>query len=619
MASTGCSAFSPDGQYWAYCGRDGKLKIWETSTSRLKQEFIPDLHLSSPCSVLEWITVGQQSANTTPWKKRKRKSVVEDTDQKHIIAMGSVNGNVTLYDISTASINKILENGHSAALTALTWSSSAGLFTAADDHQIVEWNIQDNGIKCKWKSGKSKITALAVLPDGQTIISADRLMKWWDLKTKQVIGSFTGHANPIIFLRPVQIDANSCYLISGASGDSYLSVWPLNERTKNQTSVGSLTMQDDPVSLHAQVNENSQITILSTNRSGQAHVFVYQPNGKCSKPLKPSVTVLIASESRQKEGIQSIPIQSAYLTLDNKMLLAYSSLLTLTFEKIEPDFSDKVQALVRSEIKWSKERKEEAVSKVKSVETEGNVEYLSPGTTGAINAIGKRIRDGVGSQLPLKDRLENLSLNPEINTTGHAPTKGANMVQLLMQGLNSKDKNILMTVLQNQDEKIIKNTITKLPIAAISPLLKELTIMLQSKMFLSRIAVMWLKTLIVTHAAHLLSLPDIGDALSPILGLIDAKLLILTELSRLRGRVALVTGQISHLNEKQNTDITEECLLVYQDPDSSDNGTDGEMEAESGSDDNWEETSDHEEGEEEVNEDMENGRSDDDDDVSMCS
>lgn len=45
------------------------------------------------------------------------------------------------------------------------------------------------------------------------------------------------------------------------------------------------------------------------------------------------------------------------------------------------------------------------------------------------------------------------------------------------------------------------------------------------------------------------------------------------------------------------------------------------MEAESGSDDNWEETSDHEEGQEEVNEDMENGRSDDDDDddVSMCS
>lgn len=58
------SGFSPDGQYWAHCSNDGKLKIWETSTSRLKQEFTPNLHLSSPCSVLEWLIVGQQAPTT---------------------------------------------------------------------------------------------------------------------------------------------------------------------------------------------------------------------------------------------------------------------------------------------------------------------------------------------------------------------------------------------------------------------------------------------------------------------------------------------------------------------------------------------------------------------------
>ena len=63
MASTGSSAFSPDGQYWANCGVDGKLKIWETATSRLKQEYVPNLHLSSPCSVLSWITFSQHSTN----------------------------------------------------------------------------------------------------------------------------------------------------------------------------------------------------------------------------------------------------------------------------------------------------------------------------------------------------------------------------------------------------------------------------------------------------------------------------------------------------------------------------------------------------------------------------
>lgn len=81
-----------------------------------------------------------------------------------------------------------------------------------------------------------------------------------------------------------------------------------------------------------------------------------------------------------------------------------------------------------------------------------------------------------------------------------------------------------------------------------------------------QIAVMWLQALISTHAAHLLSHPDIGDSLSPILSVIDAKLMLLPNLSRLRGRISLITGQISRNNEKNSKDITEESLLVYQDP-----------------------------------------------------
>lgn len=77
---------------------------------------------------------------------------------------------------------------------------------------------------------------------------------------------------------------------------------------------------------------------------------------------------------------------------------------------------------------------------------------------------------------------------------------------------------------------------------------------------------MWLQALITTHAAHLMSRPDITEALSPILSFIDAKLMLLTAVQRLRGRVSLITGQISQANEGHNKDIMEESLLVYQDP-----------------------------------------------------
>ena len=95
----------------------------------------------------------------------------------------------------------------------------------------------------------------------------------------------------------------------------------------------------------------------------------------------------------------------------------------------------------------------------------------------------KRSKSGTGSQLPLKDRLENLSLNAETSTPNKTTSKGDNMAQLLIQGLHSEDKSLLATVLYVKRESIIKNTVAKLPVQAILPLLKEITSMLQGKTY----------------------------------------------------------------------------------------------------------------------------------------
>jgi WD40 repeat protein len=55
MAGLECSAFSEDGKYFGYCGVDGKLKVWETESGILSQEYTPNLHLSSPCTCLTWV------------------------------------------------------------------------------------------------------------------------------------------------------------------------------------------------------------------------------------------------------------------------------------------------------------------------------------------------------------------------------------------------------------------------------------------------------------------------------------------------------------------------------------------------------------------------------------
>jgi len=84
-------------------------------------------------------------------------------------------------------------------------------------------------------------------------------------------------------------------------------------------------------------------------------------------------------------------------------------------------------------------------------------------------------------------------------------------------------------------------------------------------MFRSKIAVMWVQALITIHAAYFMSRPDVAEMLSPILNFIDAKLILLTPVQRLRGRVSLITGQISQANEERK-DISEKSLVTYQEP-----------------------------------------------------
>ncbi|KAL0116118.1 hypothetical protein PUN28_011170 [Cardiocondyla obscurior] len=380
MASTGRSAFSQDGQYYALCGNDGKLKIWETASGRLKHEYTPNRHLSSPCNVIGWISVSPQSTSNVsplPRKKRRKKSISEEVDNKSVVAMGSANGKITLYDVAAASVSSLLENGHTSTVTAIVWSPSTGLITAANDYHIVEWSLQENGIKCKWKSGKAKVTALAVLPNGKSLLSAERIIKWWSLTTKQLIRTFTGHANNVTFLQTVQVDGTTSYLISGAHADSHLSVWALDKNKNDKTSIATLSMQDEATSISILIAEELQIVVLVTTQSGQAQLFKYQPNGH-TKPLKPSLNIAVAADANQKETVQQIPILAGHLTEDEKLLLAYGSYLNLTFEKVVPDFSDKVQCLIRSDTKKSKERKEETISKLKPTTIE-DAEYLAPG------------------------------------------------------------------------------------------------------------------------------------------------------------------------------------------------------------------------------------------------
>lgn len=77
----------------------------------------------------------------------------------------------------------------------------------------------------------------------------------------------------------------------------------------------------------------------------------------------------------------------------------------------------------------------------------------------------------------MEKRLENLTLN----STGSNAPKGDNVAQLLVQGLHSKDKSILFSVLSRRDENVIKNSVKRLPVTVLEPLIQELNKYIQGK------------------------------------------------------------------------------------------------------------------------------------------
>ena len=55
------SDFSPNGEYFAFSSPDGTLKLYESATGTLQQEYTPSSHLSATCSCLSWCPIRQST------------------------------------------------------------------------------------------------------------------------------------------------------------------------------------------------------------------------------------------------------------------------------------------------------------------------------------------------------------------------------------------------------------------------------------------------------------------------------------------------------------------------------------------------------------------------------
>ncbi|XP_045457412.1 WD repeat-containing protein 43 [Melitaea cinxia] len=602
------AAFSEDGKYYSAISQDGRLRIWDTETNVLKQEYTPDLHLSSPPSCLQWLTV---SSTASPPKGSRRKSVSEGETQ--CIALGTSSGKILLYSISQAKVETVLKDDKkNHKIQSLDWHRKYGLFSCSNENYIQEWDIQSSSVRNKYninittnnKQG-NKVSAIRIVPHNQNtpakyIIAASWQVRLWRLHDNDatVVKCLGHNAAPRALLTIAQLN-KSCWLIEGSQTERLLSFWDVTitedhipqtngddtipskrQRKKSfnaphiPTPTYNFVLEDAPriidVELKTEDNVN-KLNLVAATRSGVVHYYGHMLNGASSKPIKPSVTIQVTTEDAQP-----LPLQCCKLPATGDLLLGYNNGPTLLFEKIIPDLKTKTQVLIRGEFKQkSKGNQSNEVNKVRS-EKQNDVTYIEP--MGGVSR--KRPTVGGKVEVSMEARLENLTVDVKSRSKSAV---NQNMTKLLMQGLHSNDKGMVLSVLQRDDPAVARRTVASLPPDYVPLLLQQLADLASRRTGQCAAACTWLSAVLQTHSALLLATlgSSSSDHLTQLLAIFTHRRSHLCQLLNLKGRLDLTIAQRS-----SSDDIVEQQpVLEYND-----SSSDEEMEIEryqSGSEQSW--------------------------------
>lgn len=552
--------FSPDGSRLAVTSADGRLTIWN-SNSEIQHQYSPSSHLSAEITALAWCPAPNA-------KKKKKKGENETPD---ILALGTSAGTVVLYSIKQGGAITTLEAALATVrVHCVIWSHSAkSLLVGSQDGAVSLFSALGLDLSARLSTGKDPVFALALTPDDKRLISGSRQLQVWDVKTQNLLQTFTGHAGEVTQLRAVEMDGTN-YILSGAVDDRNISVWKIDENCKKPrkaSSTHSAALNVNETILDMDVlqcaSDTDILTSVITNE-GSVQLFQHDVTTKSKSPVTPNYTLQIAAEGKK---LTQIPICGSVLKNNAAPALtfAYGSSAKVIIEEMNVSDLQKSHLLARK-MPTLQIGGETAKNFTKVVEPSlpESVKYLVAGNPVA-PARGTKRKPANNSieTMSLEERLSFLNTKNDIEAN---MPKSDTLAQLLVQGLQSKDLDILNSVLDRDDERLIDNTVRILPVECVLPLLSNLYYRIQSKGSGSLACIRWTKCVLQYHASFLISATNVQkEMLLPMNDMITARAANFLPVLKLKGKMEMIQGQMERNRTGSNIDVDRAPLLVYQD------------------------------------------------------
>jgi WD40 repeat protein/tRNA A-37 threonylcarbamoyl transferase component Bud32 len=193
------------------------------------------------------------------------------------LASSGEGGTIQLWELRTGKLKSTLK-GHSSTVDNIAISPNGKILASSSNEAIAIWHL-GTGKQPRTLSGRSKggISAIAISPDSQTLVSGDRegTMEIWNLGTGEQVNFFEGHA---ILVTSLAISPDGQTLVS-SSQDNTIKLWEL----KRGEFIRTLTDADSHHFFSVAISPNGQ-TIASGSWDGRIRLWDLG-TGKCIKIL----------------------------------------------------------------------------------------------------------------------------------------------------------------------------------------------------------------------------------------------------------------------------------------------------------------------------------------------
>jgi len=195
--------------------------------------------------------------------------------------------------------------------------------------------------------------------------------------------------------------------------------------------------------------------------------------------------------------------------------------------------------------------------------TDGQVVFLAPGSSLSSGKGKRKAEKADDDSLPVEERISLLSTDPSTPSTTAPRTD--TLAKLLAQGLHSNDQRILDSVLDRADLELIDNTVKKIPVEAVVPLVTVLQKYIKGRGMVNASHAKWLKAVLTVHTGYLVSVPDCQELLTPLYAMLETRTQHYSQVLQLRGKLELLTRQTMDRQGDTVVDTEKQALLVYQD------------------------------------------------------